>query len=117
MAYRFESLEIWQGAIKFADLVYKITKRFPREEIFSLTSQLRRAAVSISANIAEGSSSATNKEFKMFLSFAIRSNAEVTSELVIARNMGYINDNEFSELYSIGEVLIKRITNFKNKLP
>jgi four helix bundle protein len=114
--FRFESLEIWQEAIKFSNLIYNITGRFPKEELFGLASQLNRAAVSVSANIAEGSAAASVKEFTMFLGFSIRSGVEVISELFIAKERGYIKDQEFQELYSIGEILIKRITFFKNNL-
>jgi len=114
--FRFENLEIWQEAIKFSNLIYGITNQFPQKELFGLSSQLNRASVSISANIAEGSASATNKEFKMFLGFAIRSGVEVVSELFIAKERGYINQENFNNLYIIGELLIKRITAFKNCL-
>ena len=70
----------------------------------------------MSANIAEGSASATNKEFKMFLSFSIRSGVEVISELFIAKDRKYINEEQFSNLYRVGELLIKRITAFRNCL-
>ncbi len=83
--------------------------------MFGLVSQLNRASVSISANIAEGSASVSTKEFKMFLGFSIRFGVEVISELFIAQERGYIN-NEFNNLYNIGELLIKRITAFKNSL-
>jgi four helix bundle protein len=116
MAFRFESLEIWQGAIQLSNSIYRVTKKFPKEELFGLASQLNRAAISISANIAEGSASATKKEFKMFLSFSIRSGVEVVSELFIAKERKYISELEFNKLYQKGELLVKRITAFKNNL-
>jgi four helix bundle protein len=63
MAFRFEELGIWKDAILFAKLIYKLTERFPSRELFSLTDQLRRCAVSIAANIAEGSGSSSKKDF------------------------------------------------------
>lgn len=116
MAFRFENLEIWKEAVEFSNAIFKITKKFPREELFCLGSQLNRAGISISANIAEGSASATKREFMMFLSFAIRSTAEVISELFIAKERKYLSEAEFNELYEKGESLIKRITSFKNNL-
>jgi len=116
MSFRFESLEIWREAIQFSNSIYKITRKFPREELFGLVSQLNRAVISISANIAEGSASATKKEFMMFLSFSIRSGVEVISELFIAKERKYLSEEEFNELYQKGELLIKRITAFKNNL-
>lgn len=116
MAFRFEGLKIWQEAIDLANLIYDIANKFPRVELFGLSSQIKRAAVSISANIAEGSASETVKEFKMFLSYSMRSSAEVVSELHIAQNRNYISEKEFGNLYNKLEILIKRITAFKNKL-
>lgn len=116
MAFRFENLKIWQEAIDLADLIYNIANKFPQVELFGLTSQIKRAIVSVSANIAEGSASETVKEFKMFLSYSIRSSAEVVSELHIAKNRKYISGDEFGDLYDKLEILIKKITAFKNSL-
>jgi len=116
MAFRFESLEIWQEAVKFSNSIYDITSRFPKEELFGLSSQLNRATISMSANIAEGSASDSIKEFRMFLNIAIRSGVEVISELFIAKNRGYISEVKFSELYNTGELLIKRISSFRKCL-
>ncbi|MFA5029418.1 MAG: four helix bundle protein [Patescibacteria group bacterium] len=116
MAFRFESLEIWKEAINFSSSTYKITRQFPKEELFSLSSQLNRAAISISANIAEGSASDSVKEFRMFLNISIRSGVEVISELFIAKERSYLSDEEFGELYNTGELLIRRISSFRNQL-
>lgn len=116
MSFRFENLDIWKESIDYCNSIYNITEKFPKDESFGLKSQLNRAAVSISANIAEGSASCSDKELKMFIGFSIRSLAEVISELVIARNRRYITDDQFKGLYDKGEILIKRITSFKNNL-
>ena len=85
----FRELIVWQRAISLAVLVYKLTSAFPRDEIYELTSQLRRAAVSIASNISEGQGRVTKGEFKQFLGIARGSNAEVQTQLVIARELGY----------------------------
>lgn len=114
--FRFESLEIWQVAIEYADRIYDLTMEFPREELFGLSSQLRRASISVSANIAEGSLSDSNKEFKNFLNYAIRSIGETISELVIAKKRKYIKEEKFQFMYKQAEVLVKRVTVFKKRL-
>ena len=83
--FSFERLEVWQKAIDFADLVYKVTKTFPDDERFGLTSQMRRAAVSISSNIAEGSSRFSKPDFARFLEIATGSVFEVVSQSFISR--------------------------------
>jgi len=76
MAYKFENLRVWQAAIEFTDDVYLVSGEFPKEEIFGLTSQIRRAANSIALNIAEGATGNSNPEFKRFLTMSSRSCAE-----------------------------------------
>ena len=116
MAYRFEGLEIWKVAIAYAKRIYKITENFPRQETYGLTNQLRRAVVSVSSNIAEGSASDSSKDFKNFLNYSIRSLAEVTSELSIAKALGYLEGTDYQSLYNESEVLVKRIVVFKRAL-
>ena len=83
----FRDLTVWQRSIELTLEIYRLTKAFPREELFGLTSQLRRAAVSIASNIAEGQSRGTTGEFIQFLGIARGSNAEVQTQLVIARGL------------------------------
>jgi four helix bundle protein len=78
--FRFEKLEVWQNAIEFAGRVYDFTRPFPADERFGLTSQMRRAAVSISSNIAEGSSRNSDVDFRRFLEIAYGSLMEVVSQ-------------------------------------
>ena len=78
--FNFEKLDVWQKAIDFADLVYKHTRRFPADERFGLTNQMRRAAVSISSNIAEGTSRMSQSDFRRFIEIATGSVFEVTSQ-------------------------------------
>jgi four helix bundle protein len=77
MPFKFEKLLVWQKALDLTDYVHEMTKSFPKSEMFSLTSQINRAADSVSLNIAEGSTGQTNPEFSRFLNIALRSNIEV----------------------------------------
>jgi len=114
--FRFETLDIWKEAVVFVDKIYIITSKFPKDEMFTLTNQLRRAAISVSANIAEGSANESTKAFRLFLNYSIRSIAEIISELHLARNRNYINTEQFRILYVEAEKLIRRITSFRNNL-
>ncbi len=101
--FTFEKLETWHKAIDFADMVYSVAKGFPGDERFGLTSQMRRAAVSISANIAEGSSRFSKHDFARFLEIATGSVFEVVSQSFIARKQGFLNEAEFKQLYVAAE--------------
>jgi len=94
----FEKLIVWQKAYDFVLMVYKHSQKFPSSELYGLTSQIRRASVSISANIAEGSERQYKKEFVQFLSIARGSLAEVETYLMLAKDLGYFNEREFIEL-------------------
>jgi four helix bundle protein len=82
--FNFEKLDVWHKAIEFADLVYELTGAFPHEERFGLTNQMRRAAVSISSNVAEGSSRASRIDFARFVEIATGSLFEIVSQSTIA---------------------------------
>ena len=114
--FRFESLDIWKLSLDYADKLYDVAYLFPSEERFALSDQLRRAAVSISNNIAEGSGSATNKNFSSFLDISIKSSLETVNILFLARKRDYITEKERQFLYNDAEILIKKIRAFKNKL-
>lgn len=73
----FKDLRIWQESMDFAEQIYKISRKFPKEELYGITSQVRRSAVSVPSNIAEGFMRFSNKEFKHFLSIGLASSAEV----------------------------------------
>src|SRR6185436_8352646 len=93
-----EKLDVWKKAIDFVIAVYKETEPFPKEEKFGLTSQLRRAAVSIPANIAEGAARRSRKEFVHFLSNAQGSASEVDTELLIAHKLEYFSEPKYKRL-------------------
>ena len=94
----FKDLRIWQKGIEIVTDIYTLTKKFPKEELFSLTSQLRRSAISIPSNIAEGFKRFHNKEYKQFLFIALGSCAELETQVIIAKELKYINENEEAKL-------------------
>lgn len=94
----YKELLIWQQGIEIVDKLYSITKIFPGTEIHGLTNQIRRAAVSIPSNIAEGFMRQHTKEFSQFLRIALGSYAEIDTQLTISKRQGYISDALFEEL-------------------
>lgn len=116
MGFRFEKLKVWQEARVFSVKIYKITSDFPSAERFGLTSQLRRAVVSIALNIAEGSDRKSDKEFIRFLRVAIGSLDEVVTGLYIAKDLKYLNNKEFEELYKDANRLASKINALINTL-
>ena len=109
-------MTVWKDAVDLAKDIYDIAKTFPKEELFALGDQLRRAAVSVSANIAEGSGSDSNKDFRNFLSIAIKSLHEVISLLAIAEKSLYISEENFRVLHDKGESLVKKLQALRNSL-
>jgi four helix bundle protein len=93
-----ENLDVWVKAVDFVVSVYRVTEAFPKEEKFGLTSQVRRASVSIPANIAEGAARTSSKEFMHFLSNAQGSASEVETELLIARRLSFLEEGEYAKL-------------------
>jgi four helix bundle protein len=90
---KFRKLDVWIKSMEFISLVYQLTAEFPADERFGLTSQLRRAAISIALNIAEGSGSGTDAEFKRFLRMSLRSTYEVITALEISSNLNLANQD------------------------
>ncbi len=112
----FKDLKVWQLGMDIVMDVYKLTEIFPREELYGLTSQVRRAAVSVPANIAEGFRRYHPKEHKQFLAVARGSAAELETELLIAKRLGYISEEDLetlsSELESLGRMLTAILKKF-----
>ena len=94
----FKKLMVWQKTYDLVLLIYKYSQKFPSSELYGLTSQIRRACISILANIAEGSERQHKKEFLQFLSIARGSLAEVETYLMLTKDLGYLNEEEFHEL-------------------
>jgi len=101
--FNFEKLEVWHRALDFADLVYSNTRSFPSDERLGLTNQMRRAAVSVSSNIAEGSSRSSKTDFARFIEISSGSLFEVVSQAFIAKRQGFLNDDQFEKLYQAAE--------------
>ena len=97
----FTDLNAWKQGHRLALEVYRLTSSFPKEELYSLVDQLRRAAVSITSNIAEGFSRQSYKEKVQFYSTAMGSATEVQSQLLLARDLGYINTEQFNQISEI----------------
>ena len=94
----FRDLIVWQKAIQFATEIYKVTSSFPATEQYGLTNQLRRAIVSVSSNIAEGSKRGSKKDFTHFLRMAQGSCAEIETQIAIANNLEYLSKDKYFEL-------------------
>ena len=114
--HRFKELEIWKKSRTFCVKIYLVTSTFPSEERFGLTNQLRRAAVSIPSNIAEGSSRQSNKDFARFLEIAIGSAYEIETQLLIASDLGFINLDKTDELINILDEIVKMTSKFRSNL-
>jgi four helix bundle protein len=114
--FNFEKLEIWQKAINFADLIYNETQAFPSEERFGLMNQLRRAAVSISSNIAEVSSRSSKTDFARFTGIAAGSVFEVVSQAFIARRQSFWNEDRFLKIYDDAEELSRVLSGLRKSL-
>ena len=106
----YRDLETWQIAMKLVSEVYRVTKSFPRDEIYGLTNQLRRAAVSVPSNIAEGQGRDSTKEFLHYLSMAHGSLCELETQLLIAQGLGYLTQEDTDKLASLA-VSVGRLIN------
>ena len=116
MAFRFEELMVWQIALRLSNEIDLLVKGFPREELYSLCSQMKRAADSVVLNIAEGSTGQSIPEYKRFLGISLRSAIEVVSCLFISKARNYMNDIEFKRFYDEYEILCKMITKLKQSM-
>jgi four helix bundle protein len=113
--FNFEKLDVWQKAIDFADLVYNQTRSFPADERFGLTNQMRRAAVSVSSNIAEGTSRMSQTDFARFIEIATGSVFEVVSQSFIARRQGFLTQEAFAELNSAADEIGRMLSGLRNR--
>lgn len=114
--FRFEKLTAWQKAIDFADAVYDATAGFPTDERFGLTSQLRRAAVSISSNLAEGNGRNTNEDYARFVGIAYGSLMETVNQLVLAHRRGFLPTDVFKTLYDRADELARILSGLRASL-
>ena len=109
MVKNYKDLIVWQKAMTFVTAVYRLTRTFPADERFGLTNQLRRAAVSVPSNIAEGHARHSDPEFARFLAIANGSLAEVDTQLMIAFNLGFVNEDDFRNESSLADELARMI--------
>lgn len=116
MGFKFEKLIVWQKAVDLSYEISELTKKFPKEELFILTSQIKRAADSIALNIAEGSTGQSNLEFKRFLSYALRLSVEVASCLHLAERRNLITTEERQTLSKKCEEILVMINSLKRTL-
>ena len=112
----FRNLIIWQKSMALITKIYYSTNNFPKEEIFGLTSQIRRSSISIPSNIAEGYGRESDKDFLRFLNISIGSLFEMQTQLEIAKNITYLNEQEFNNLYEDSREVERMLVSFIKKL-
>ena len=112
----FRDLLIWQKSMTLITKIYQSTNLFPKEEIFGLTSQIRRSAVSIPSNIAEGYGRESKQDFLRFLNISIGSLFELQTQLEIAKNISYLNENEFNNIFEDSREIERMLVSFIKKL-
>ncbi len=116
MAFKFEDLKVWQNSLDLSESIDKLVRTFPKVEIYVLAQQIKRASDSICLNIAEGSTGQTNKEFKRFLGYSIRSAVEVVACLHIGKRRKIIIEEDFQTIYSQTEVLVKMLQSLRKSI-
>jgi len=116
MPFKFEKLLVWQKALDLSGVVSEVAAKFPKEEMYVLASQIKRAADSVALNIAEGSTGQTNPEFKRFLGIALRSDIEVVGCIFLAQRRNIISKEDFEKLYKMCEELLVMLNALRNSL-
>lgn len=116
MGLKFENMKVWQKSLDMTLIVHKLTLGFPKDELYVLSSQIKRAADSVCLNIAEGSIGTSDKEFNRFMGIALKSAVEVNACLHVARKRELINNQKFKEIESANIEIIKMIQAFRNTL-
>jgi len=107
----FKDLKIWKAAIKLVKKVYMVSSKLPKEEMYGLTSQMRRSAISIPSNVAEGFRRQHNNEFKQFLYISLGSCAELETQMIIAEELGYIDKGQTSQLFEDSDYICRMTSN------
>ena len=106
-------LVVWQKAMEFVTDIYRVTRNFPKDELYALTAQIRRAAVSVPSNLAEGHGRNSRKEFRQFIGQARGSLTELETQLEIARNLGYLEPTAASELLAKATEIAKMLNGLR----
>ena len=114
--FYFEKLEVWQNARKFVKEIYRATDVFPQKEQFGITNQIRRASLSITANISEGFSRQTNKEKARFINIAYSSSWEIINFLILSRDLEFLEEDEYIKLRSDVEYISNQLNALYKKL-
>jgi four helix bundle protein len=114
--FNFEKLEVWNEAIAFADTIYTLTKAFPDDERFGLANQMRRAAVSVSSNIAEGSSRSSRPDCARFIEIATGSLFEVVSQATIGKRQGFLSEHAYTQVYDAAEKQSRMLSGLRRSL-
>lgn len=112
--YSFEKLEVWEEAIQLGIKMYNVTSNLPKEEKFGLISQMRRCSISISSNIAEGTSRLTGKDKAHFMTMSYSSPIELLNQLIISRELDFISNEKYLELRKDIESLTNKINSLRN---
>ena len=110
-----KNLEIWQLGIELVTKIYEITRNFPKEELYGLSSQMRRSAISFPSNIAEGAARNSQKEFLQFLYISLGSLSELETQLIISKNLGFLNNPNFELVEKIRRKMLNLIKYIKIK--
>ena len=113
--YSFEKLKVWQEAIQLAIVTYKTTDLFPKEERFGLTSQMRRCSVSVSSNIAEGTSRLTKKDKAHFMTIAYSSAIELLNQTIISKELNFISESSYLEIRRDIESITNKINALRKR--
>lgn len=112
----YKELIVWQKSILLVKQVFLLTDKLPKSEIYGLTSQIRRAVVSIPSNIAEGYGRRSSKEYAQFYSIAYGSGLELETQLIVCKELTFITDNEFKAIYSLLEEVLKMLNSMLAKM-
>lgn len=114
--HNYKKLNVWISSISLVKNIYNLTRKFPKEEMFVLTQQLRRAAISIPSNIAEGAGRNSNAQFKIFLQISIGSCFEVETQLIISKELEYISEEELETISKELDSIMKMNHNLQKTL-
>ena len=109
----YKDLTVWEKSMDLTEEIYKLVKTFPKEEIYALSNQMRRAAVSIPSNIAEGSSRQSTKEFIQFIYIACGSLSELETQLLLSRRLNYVDDEKFNYIISLCDEVGRMLNGLK----
>lgn len=116
MAFRFLEFPVYKEIKKYIKAIYELSSKFPKEEQFGMTNQIRRAGVSIALNIAEGSDRGSDKDFQRFIQMAIGSLNETVAVLDIAKDNGFVNQNNCDIILEQAESIVKQLSGFRKSL-